>query len=76
MLTTPGGIAGVWIWELKGNKTVSRVYGLDQLLSLCELSNRTGWEHFFYGSTNQVLNQMPATEIRQKIRTEMAGLKD
>jgi len=64
-LTTPDGMAVVWILKLKGNKTVSRVYGPDLLLSLCELSNKTGWKHFFYGSTNQTLNQLQA-----KLRVE------
>ena len=69
-LTTPDGMAVVWIMKLKGNKTVSRVYGPDLLLSLCELSNKSGWKHFFYGSTDQVLNQMLA-----KLLTEYPDVK-
>jgi N-acetylglucosaminyldiphosphoundecaprenol N-acetyl-beta-D-mannosaminyltransferase len=48
-LTTPDGMAIVWILELLGHKQVSRVYGPDLLLAVCEKSLETGWRHFFYG---------------------------
>lgn len=41
-LTVLDGMAVVWKLKLRGKKFVSRVSGPDQLLSLCELSTRTG----------------------------------
>lgn len=57
-LTVPDGMAVVWILKLGGNRSVSRVYGPDLLLSLCELSSLEGWKHYFYGSTLPVLNDL------------------
>jgi len=72
-MTTPDGMAVVWILKIKGNKTVSRVYGPDLLLSLCELSNETGWKHFFYGSTNQVLNQLQINLLAKYPEVNICG---
>ena len=57
-LTTPDGMSVVWILKLRGNKSVSRVYGPDLLLSLCKRSESLGWSQYFYGSTNEVLESL------------------
>jgi len=72
-LTTPDGMAVVWILKMKGNKTVSRVYGPDLLLSLCELSITTGWKHYFYGSTNQVLNKLQTRLLKEYPEVNICG---
>ncbi|MCD4802646.1 MAG: WecB/TagA/CpsF family glycosyltransferase [Anaerolineales bacterium] len=72
-LTTPDGMAVVWILKMKGNKTVSRVYGPDLLLSLCELSNKEGWKHYFYGSTNQVLNKLQTRLLKEYPEVNICG---
>jgi N-acetylglucosaminyldiphosphoundecaprenol N-acetyl-beta-D-mannosaminyltransferase len=53
-LTTPDGMPLVWISRLKGHKHVSRVYGPDLMLALCEHSIDPGYRHYFYGGAEGV----------------------
>jgi N-acetylglucosaminyldiphosphoundecaprenol N-acetyl-beta-D-mannosaminyltransferase len=39
----------VWLGLLHGHRDVSRVYGPDLMLALCDRSQATGTRHFFYG---------------------------
>jgi len=48
-LNTPDGMPMVWMGRLRGFREMSRVYGPDLMLRVCELSERTGFRHFFYG---------------------------
>lgn len=48
-LSTPDGMPLVWLGLLQGHRHVSRVYGPDLMLALCERSAATGNRHFFYG---------------------------
>jgi N-acetylglucosaminyldiphosphoundecaprenol N-acetyl-beta-D-mannosaminyltransferase len=57
-LTTPDGMAIVWIMRLKGFKEVDRVYGPDLLLATCEFGIKEGWKHFFYGGAPGVVNDL------------------
>jgi N-acetylglucosaminyldiphosphoundecaprenol N-acetyl-beta-D-mannosaminyltransferase len=57
-LTTPDGMAIVWLLKFLGHKEVSRVYGPDLMLALCEKSLETGWSHFFYGGAPGVADQL------------------
>jgi len=57
-LTTPDGMAVVWILRFRGYKTVSRVYGPDLLLSMCELAEKEGWNNYFYGSNEPILKDL------------------
>ena len=54
-LTTPDGMSIVWLLKLRGHGHVDRVYGPDLLEAVCELSQSTGWRHFFYGSAPDVV---------------------
>src|ERR1700691_3484035 len=51
-LCTPDGMPLVWVGHCKGAPEMDRVYGPDLMLAILELSERTGWRHFFYGGTN------------------------
>jgi N-acetylglucosaminyldiphosphoundecaprenol N-acetyl-beta-D-mannosaminyltransferase len=48
LLTTPDGMPLVWLGRL-GAYRIGRVYGPDLMAAICELSQRTGYRHFFYG---------------------------
>lgn len=48
-LTTPDGMAIVWLLRWAGHKNVERVYGPDLLLAACQRSREAGWRHYFYG---------------------------
>lgn len=57
-LCTPDGMPMVWVSRLQGYKQVSRVYGPDLMLAVCERSLQTGWRHFLFGSTTEVLERL------------------
>ena len=45
-MTTPDGMAIVWLLRLYGQKGASRVYGPDLMREVCRLSVGRGWRHF------------------------------
>ena len=53
-LTTPDGMPMVWASKKAGADHVSRVYGPDLMLEVCERSADNGWTHFFYGGNEGV----------------------
>ena len=57
-MTTPDGMAVVWLLRLMGEKQVSRVYGPDLVLAACERSLQTGWAHYFYGGAPGVAEKL------------------
>lgn len=57
-LSTPDGMPMVWVSRMQGYKQVSRVYGPDLMLAVCERSLQTGWRHFLFGSTAEVLKRL------------------
>lgn len=57
-LTTPDGMAIVWLLKLYGYRQVNRVYGPDLMMALCERSLVSGWRHFFYGGTLEVVQRL------------------
>lgn len=59
-LTTPDGMAIVWLLKLYGHAQVSRVYGPDLMLALCERSPARGYRHFFYGGAPGVAEALAA----------------
>jgi len=48
-LNTPDGMPMVWMGRIQGFGEMSRVYGPDLMLRVCELSCEEGYSHFFYG---------------------------
>lgn len=48
-LATPDGMPLVWLSRRWGNCPVTRVYGPDLMLALCQLSIERGYSHYFYG---------------------------
>jgi len=69
-MTTPDGMAVVWLLKLHGFKYVSRVYGPDLMLAVCEESIKHGWGHFFYGGAPGV-----AEKLIGNLQTRFPGLK-
>lgn len=68
-LTTPDGMAVVWLLKWKGHKHVSRVYGPDLMLSVCAESVKHRWKHFFYGGAPGV-----AETLAMKLCAKHPGL--
>src|ERR1700721_3333596 len=61
-LTPPDGMPTVWLGRIHGFKDMSRVYGPDYMLSLCERSVARGYKHFLYGGKPGV-----AEELREEL---------
>ena len=64
-MTTPDGMAIVWLLKLYGHKRVSRVYGPDLLLVSCEAGHEKGWRHYFYGGKPGVAEQLVEVLLQQ-----------
>lgn len=69
-LTTPDGMPTVWLGHLHGFKHMTRVYGPDYMLGLCERSVHAGYKHFFYGGKEGV-----AEELRTELTRRFPGLQ-
>jgi N-acetylglucosaminyldiphosphoundecaprenol N-acetyl-beta-D-mannosaminyltransferase len=48
-LTTPDGMAIVWLLRLRGHRKVGRVYGPDLLLEVCRAGLEKGYRHYLFG---------------------------
>jgi N-acetylglucosaminyldiphosphoundecaprenol N-acetyl-beta-D-mannosaminyltransferase len=68
-MTTPDGMAVVWILHLLGQREVGRVYGPDLMSAICERSLQTGWRHYIYGSTPNVIE-----DLRLKLGQRFPGI--
>jgi len=60
-LTTPDGMAIVWLLWLQGFRHVGRVYGPDLMREVCRLSAEKGWRHFLYGGEPGVAECLKST---------------
>jgi N-acetylglucosaminyldiphosphoundecaprenol N-acetyl-beta-D-mannosaminyltransferase len=60
-LTTPDGMAIVWMLKWYGHAHVSRVYGPDLLLAVCAESLENGYHHYFYGAAPGVAQKLAET---------------
>jgi N-acetylglucosaminyldiphosphoundecaprenol N-acetyl-beta-D-mannosaminyltransferase len=69
-LTTPDGMPTVWLGRIHGFKHMSRVYGPDYMLGLCERSVTKGYRHFLYGGKPGV-----AEELRAELTRRFPGLQ-
>jgi N-acetylglucosaminyldiphosphoundecaprenol N-acetyl-beta-D-mannosaminyltransferase len=69
-LNTPDGMPMVWMGRWQGFRQMSRVYGPDLMLRLCELSARRGFTHFFYGGAPGV-----AEDLKSRLEQRFPGLK-
>jgi N-acetylglucosaminyldiphosphoundecaprenol N-acetyl-beta-D-mannosaminyltransferase len=69
-LTTPDGMAIVWLLKLAGYAGASRVYGPDLMLAAAEASLQHGWTHFLYGGAPGV-----ADKLSEALQDRFPGLK-
>jgi N-acetylglucosaminyldiphosphoundecaprenol N-acetyl-beta-D-mannosaminyltransferase len=69
-LTTPDGMPTVWLGRIHGFKHMTRVYGPDYMLALCERSVARGYRHFLYGGKPGV-----AEELAAELTRRFPGLK-
>lgn len=69
-LTTPDGMPLVWCAHHLGHRQVTRVYGPDLLLAVCDAGRAAGLRHFFYGGGPGV-----ADELRARLTARFPGLQ-
>jgi N-acetylglucosaminyldiphosphoundecaprenol N-acetyl-beta-D-mannosaminyltransferase len=69
-LTVPDGISLVLYARISGKYLRKRVYGPDLMLELLKSSESMGYSHFFYGATQETLNQLTGN-----LRRKFPGLK-
>lgn len=69
-LATPDGMPLVWLGRWQSQAAISRVYGPDLMLALCQLSVLRGYSHFFYGGAPGVPELLAS-----KLRARLPGLE-
>ena len=73
-LNTPDGMPMVWMGRVQKASGMSRVYGPDLMLRVCEMTVRTGHSHFFYGGAQGVAEELKAAMERRFPGIKVAGV--
>ncbi len=68
-LTTPDGMPIVWL----GPPSVSRVYGPDLMLAVCDAGRKVGLRHYFYGGAPGVAEELSRILTARFPGLEVAG---
>lgn len=72
-LSTPDGMAIVWLLKLRGFPEAKRVYGPDVLINACRRGIEPGWRHYFYGGKPEVCRKL-VIELQKRFRgIQIAG---
>jgi N-acetylglucosaminyldiphosphoundecaprenol N-acetyl-beta-D-mannosaminyltransferase len=66
-LNTPDGMPMVWLGRLDGHRHMSRVYGPDLMIELCQFP---GCRHFFYGGSNGT-----ALALKERMEVRIPGIQ-
>ena len=69
-LTTPDGMPLVWLGRWHGHRPITRVYGPDLMLAVCDAGRAVGLTHYFYGGVPGV-----AEELRARLAARFPGLR-
>ncbi|MDP2652731.1 MAG: WecB/TagA/CpsF family glycosyltransferase [Candidatus Omnitrophota bacterium] len=72
-MTTPDGMPLVWIGRRRGHADIQRTYGPDLMLALCDMSQRTGFRHYFYGGTGESLARLAQRLMKMFPALNIAG---
>ncbi len=69
-LVTPDGMPLVWLGKLLGQRHMTRVYGPDLMLKVCERSVGSGHTHFLYGGHPGV-----AEDLKTALERRFPGIR-
>lgn len=69
LFTTPDGMPLVWLGRAQGYRAITRVYGPDLLLALCDAGRAVGLRHFFFGGLPGV-----PEKLRDNLTARFPGL--
>ena len=70
LLTTPDGMPLVWLGRAGGHAEITRVYGPELMLAVCDAGRDAGLTHYFYGGQEGV-----AEQLREKLTARFPGLQ-
>lgn len=70
LLTTPDGMPLVWLGRWHRHPTITRVYGPDLMLAVCDAGRAAGLTHYFYGGGPGV-----AEELVRRLTLRFPGLQ-
>ncbi len=73
-MATTDGMPLVWLAHHFGYTDATRVYGPDLMLELCALSEMKGYAHYFYGATDEVLEQLRINLLEKYPQLKIAGM--
>lgn len=68
-LTTPDGMPLVWLGRRAGHSGITRVYGPDLMLAVCDAGRAVGLRHYFYGGHPGV-----AETLAERLQTRFPGI--
>jgi N-acetylglucosaminyldiphosphoundecaprenol N-acetyl-beta-D-mannosaminyltransferase len=68
-LCTPDGMPTVWVGRGQGYRHMSRVYGPELMLEMCQLSTKRGYRHFLYGGGTGIANQ-----LKRRLQSRFPGI--
>ena len=74
-LTTPDGMAIVWLLKLLGFSGVDRVYGPDLMLAVCGVSEEKGYKHYFYGGAAGVADRLVTELLERYPNLKVVGIE-
>ena len=72
-MTTPDGMAIVWLLRLRGYSNVARVYGPDLMLETCRAGLAPGYRHFLYGGDKRVADALAGNLCARFPGLQIAG---
>ncbi len=72
-MATPDGMPVVWLGKWAGYKQVSRTYGPDLVLAVCEMSQEKGYRNYFYGGSPEALSLLTLKLKKRFPRLNIAG---
>ncbi len=73
-MATTDGMPLVWLAKHFGFANATRVYGPDLMLNLCALSEEKGYSHYFYGATDEVLDELKVNLQKKFPKLKIAGM--
>ncbi|HSR87984.1 MAG TPA: WecB/TagA/CpsF family glycosyltransferase, partial [Pontiella sp.] len=73
-MATTAGMPLVWLARRFGFKGATRVHGYDLMLELCAAGEERGITHYFYGATDEVLEQLRENLLQRFPNLKIAGM--
>jgi N-acetylglucosaminyldiphosphoundecaprenol N-acetyl-beta-D-mannosaminyltransferase len=73
LLTVPDGMPLVWLAHRHGHRQVTRVYGPDLMLAVCDTGRATGLTHYFFGGLPGVAEKLHHNLVARFPGLQVAG---